>query len=144
MLVRNKTQQHTYEYLYEVCIKYRARGEMHYYSYNIVFLLYIFFLLFILIIIIRIAFYYAFLFLLQWYQCNLDELPKDIASKFVQLSFDEDTETFLKLSEEKSDWIFTQLWHSVLKTFLGFFMSQTSINGWVLLLPLLQDEQEFI
>lgn len=33
---RPATNGHTYEYLYVVCIKYRARGEMHYYSYNII------------------------------------------------------------------------------------------------------------
>lgn len=65
----------------------------------------------------------------QWYNVKLEKLPKALASKFVQLDPDEDTQNFIRYSEEKSDWIFTQIWHSIAKAFLGWFMSQTSING---------------
>lgn len=69
---------------------------------------------------------------LQWYRCKLEKLPEELSWRFVQLEPDEDTLEFLERSEEKSDWILTQLWHSLAKAFLSFFMTQTSINGWVL------------
>ncbi|XP_072390812.1 protein-L-histidine N-pros-methyltransferase isoform X1 [Diabrotica undecimpunctata] len=67
----------------------------------------------------------------EWYQCNLDSLPALISTKFVQLGPDQDTIDFLEQSEKKSDWLFMQLWHSLVKLFLGVFMTQTSINGWL-------------
>ncbi|XP_018324442.1 methyltransferase-like protein 9 [Agrilus planipennis] len=67
----------------------------------------------------------------QWYKCNLTKLSSEITSHFVQLNVDEETSCFLKQSEEKSDWIFTQLWHSIAKVLLGWFMTQTSVNGWL-------------
>lgn len=67
----------------------------------------------------------------QWYHCNLDDLPESLASKFVQLSPDQDTISFLEQSERKSDWILMQIWHSLVKLILGWFMTQTSINGWL-------------
>lgn len=72
---------------------------------------------------------FIYLFYLQWYNVRLEKLPQTLASKFVQLNPDEDTENFIQQSEEKSEWIFTQIWHSIAKAFLGWFMSQTSING---------------
>ncbi|XP_019870274.2 protein-L-histidine N-pros-methyltransferase [Aethina tumida] len=66
-----------------------------------------------------------------WYQCDLKRLPDDLASKFVQLHPDDETNKFLIRSEEKSDWIFTQLWHSLVKFFLSWFMTHTAINGWL-------------
>ncbi|XP_028135399.2 protein-L-histidine N-pros-methyltransferase isoform X1 [Diabrotica virgifera virgifera] len=65
----------------------------------------------------------------KWYQCHLDSLPALISTKFVQLGPDQETINFLDQSEKKSDWLFTQIWHSVVKLFLGVFMTQTSING---------------
>jgi hypothetical protein len=65
----------------------------------------------------------------QWYHCDLSRVPAELASKFVELGPDDDTIQFLQRSEEKSDWILTQIWHSIVKTFLGWFMTQTSING---------------
>ncbi|XP_023012348.1 protein-L-histidine N-pros-methyltransferase [Leptinotarsa decemlineata] len=67
----------------------------------------------------------------KWYQCDLSEVPSSLASKFVQLDPDQDTLDFLEESEKKSDWILTQMWHSLAKLFLGWFMTQTSINGWL-------------
>ncbi|XP_050301605.1 protein-L-histidine N-pros-methyltransferase [Anthonomus grandis grandis] len=67
----------------------------------------------------------------EWYYVDLTKLPKELSSKFVQLNPDEETLKFLDESEMKSDWIMTQLWHMLVKVFLGFFMTQTSINGWL-------------
>ncbi|CAH1959789.1 unnamed protein product [Acanthoscelides obtectus] len=64
-----------------------------------------------------------------WYQCDLNGLPSSLTSTFVQLGPDQDTIAFLEQSERKSDWILTQIWHSIVKAILGFFMTQTSING---------------
>lgn len=66
---------------------------------------------------------------LQWYHCDLDKLPTSLSSKFIQLNPDQDTIKFLEQSEKKSEWLLTQLWHSLVKLFLGWFMTQTSING---------------
>ncbi|KAF5273222.1 hypothetical protein FQA39_LY07553 [Lamprigera yunnana] len=66
-----------------------------------------------------------------WYQCDLRQLPKDVAECFVQMQADKDTLNFLQHAEDKSDWILTQIWHSLAKAFLGWFMTQTSINGWL-------------
>jgi hypothetical protein len=52
-----------------------------------------------------------------------------VRQSFLPLGVDKETELFLDLSCHKSDWIFTQLWHSVAKAILGWFMTQTSING---------------
>ncbi|XP_060534939.1 protein-L-histidine N-pros-methyltransferase isoform X2 [Cylas formicarius] len=68
---------------------------------------------------------------IEWYQCDLNSLPPAIASKFVQLGPDNDTIKFLEESEKKSDWILTQIWHTIVKAVLGWFMTQTSINGWL-------------
>ncbi|XP_008191414.1 protein-L-histidine N-pros-methyltransferase isoform X3 [Tribolium castaneum] len=67
----------------------------------------------------------------QWYHCDLSKIPLDLSSKFIELGPDDETIKFLQQSEEKSDWILTQIWHSVVKAFLGWFMTQTSINGWL-------------
>ncbi|XP_008191413.1 protein-L-histidine N-pros-methyltransferase isoform X2 [Tribolium castaneum] len=66
-----------------------------------------------------------------WYHCDLSKIPLDLSSKFIELGPDDETIKFLQQSEEKSDWILTQIWHSVVKAFLGWFMTQTSINGWL-------------
>ncbi|XP_018569742.1 methyltransferase-like protein 9 [Anoplophora glabripennis] len=67
----------------------------------------------------------------EWYHCDLDQVPPSLASKFVQLGPDQDTINFLEQSERKSDWVLTQIWHSLVKALLGWFMTQTSINGWL-------------
>lgn len=67
----------------------------------------------------------------EWYQCDLTSMPPDLAGKFVQLGPDQETIQFLEEAEKKSDWIITQLWHAIVKAVLGWFMTQTSINGWL-------------
>ncbi|XP_066251019.1 protein-L-histidine N-pros-methyltransferase isoform X1 [Euwallacea similis] len=67
----------------------------------------------------------------QWYQCDLSSIPSSLGDKFVQLGPDGDTIKFLEESEKKSDWILTQIWHMLVKLLLGFFATQTSINGWL-------------
>ena len=42
---------------------------------------------------------------------------------------DEETQKFLNLCYEKSDWLFTQMFHSFAKSVLCLFMSSTSVNG---------------
>lgn len=64
-----------------------------------------------------------------WYKCSLERLHPDVRSKFVQSSFDRETENFLQSCEKKSDQIFLQLWYSLAKTLLSLFMSHTNING---------------
>ncbi|XP_046396755.1 protein-L-histidine N-pros-methyltransferase [Ischnura elegans] len=65
----------------------------------------------------------------KWYECDLRDMPTHLAERFVQMGLDEETEAFLDQSRAKSDWIFTQLWHSFARSILGWFMTQTSING---------------
>ncbi|XP_063235849.1 protein-L-histidine N-pros-methyltransferase [Bacillus rossius redtenbacheri] len=65
----------------------------------------------------------------KWYAVDPGRLPPTIASLFLQLSADQETEQFLEQATEKSDWVLTQLWHSLARSFLGLFMTQTSING---------------
>jgi hypothetical protein len=67
--------------------------------------------------------------LFQWYQCDTSGIPGSIRDRFLPLGVDKETELFLDQSSHKSDWIFTQLWHSIAKAFLGWFLTQTSING---------------
>jgi hypothetical protein len=67
--------------------------------------------------------------LFQWYQCDTSSVPHSIRQRFLHLGVDKETELFLDQSCHKSGWIFTQLWHSIAKAFLGWFMTQTSING---------------
>ncbi|KAL1517786.1 hypothetical protein ABEB36_001509 [Hypothenemus hampei] len=68
----------------------------------------------------------------EWYQCDLGLVPDvDLRNKFLQLDPDQETIEFLEESEKKSDWILTQVWHMLAKMFLGWFMTQTSINGWL-------------
>lgn len=59
----------------------------------------------------------------------MSRLSDDIGAKLVQCTEDEETREFLELSEEKSDWIFTQLYHLFAKAFLSWFMTNTTING---------------
>jgi len=65
-----------------------------------------------------------------WYSVKLDNISdKDIADKLIQLDADEETLQFVKDSEEKSDWIFTQLWYNLAKSVMQWMYSQTDING---------------
>ena len=65
-----------------------------------------------------------------WYSVNLDRLDcSDIKDKFVQLGVDEDTQAFIDQSVCQSDFLFTQLWYNLAKSFLSWFYCQTDING---------------
>ena len=55
--------------------------------------------------------------------------PSDVCNLFLQSHQDSATEEFLHTCKEKSDWLFTQMYHGVVATLLSLFMTQTSING---------------
>jgi len=67
-----------------------------------------------------------------WYSVNLGLISdKHIREKYVQLGKDEETEEFIQNSIEQSDWLLTQIYYNVAKSFLSFFLCQTDINGWL-------------
>lgn len=65
----------------------------------------------------------------QWYSVDLTKLPDSLQTKFVQLSVDPETESFIQTSAAQSDWLVTQLWYNVAKSVLSWFYCQTDING---------------
>lgn len=68
----------------------------------------------------------------RWYIVDLDLMRNgdtDLASKFVQFACDEETDQFIDMCYQKSDWFMTHLYHSIARSVLGFFMTSTSING---------------
>ncbi|XP_047134836.1 protein-L-histidine N-pros-methyltransferase isoform X1 [Hydra vulgaris] len=65
----------------------------------------------------------------QWYSVNTEKLSRNVALKFEEQSFDAGTKRFLDNCYKKSDYIFTQFFHSIARTFLGWFMSMTTVNG---------------
>ena len=66
----------------------------------------------------------------KWYSVNLDRIGSDvIRKKFVQLGVDTETQEFIDHSVAQSDWLVTQLWYNVAKSFLSWFYCQTDING---------------
>ncbi|AWP17221.1 putative methyltransferase-like protein 9 isoform 2 [Scophthalmus maximus] len=67
----------------------------------------------------------------EWYQCSPDLLGESLRPLFVQSHLDSDTKAFLKRSVEKSGWLFTQLYHSLVSTVLSALVSRTSINGFL-------------
>lgn len=75
--------------------------------------------------------YLSFLLWLKWYRCHSDLLGESVQPLFIQSHLDSGTKAFLKHSMEKSGWLFTQLYHSLVSTVLGPLVSRTSINGWV-------------
>ncbi|XP_037547519.1 methyltransferase-like protein 9 [Nematolebias whitei] len=68
---------------------------------------------------------------LEWYQCCPDLLGESLRDLFIQSRLDSDTRAFLQHSKEKSGWLFTQLYHSLVSTVLGPLVSRTSINGFL-------------
>lgn len=66
---------------------------------------------------------------LQWYSCDTDLLPDHLRPLFVQSHLDGETVAFLRQSSEKSGWLLVQIYHSLVTSVFGFFMSKTSING---------------
>lgn len=57
------------------------------------------------------------------------KLDEKIRSRFIQFDLDEDSERFLTNCHENGDHVFTQIGQFVMKGFLGFFMSLTTVNG---------------
>lgn len=68
---------------------------------------------------------------MQWYTVDAERLPSDMRQQFVQFNEDEETKLFLESCSEKSDWLFMQLYHSLMKFFLSWVMNKTSINGYI-------------
>ncbi|KAJ8413712.1 hypothetical protein AAFF_G00082190 [Aldrovandia affinis] len=67
----------------------------------------------------------------EWYSCSPDMLAEDLQPLFIQSYMDQDTQAFLRRSEEKSSWLFTQLYHSFISTVFSPIISRTSINGFL-------------
>ncbi|XP_061519927.1 methyltransferase-like protein 9 isoform X3 [Phycodurus eques] len=65
----------------------------------------------------------------EWYKCSPDLLGESLRPLFVQSHLDSGTKAFLKQSIEKSNWLFTQLYHSFVSNVLTPLVSRTSING---------------
>ncbi|XP_055385821.1 protein-L-histidine N-pros-methyltransferase [Condylostylus longicornis] len=67
----------------------------------------------------------------MWYKIST-RLPDYFQSKFVFLECpDEITVNWLEKAKMLSANIWIQLWHTVARVFLGFFMTQTDINGFL-------------
>lgn len=67
----------------------------------------------------------------QWYRCDLNSVPDGLRDLFIQSSLDHETDVFLETCFEKSDWMFTQFFHALAKVVLCWFMTRTSINGFL-------------
>ena len=71
--------------------------------------------------------------LFQWYKIFEIEQLTTIKDKFIQLSEDFETKEFLKNCYAKSERFLLQLFHSLMISILRFFMTNTSVNGFVYL-----------
>ena len=67
--------------------------------------------------------------LLQIYTCDLELLPGELSSCFVELEPDNETQAFLEESQRRSSNVCLQLFYTCMYIILGLFLSQTSING---------------
>ncbi|XP_075686323.1 protein-L-histidine N-pros-methyltransferase isoform X2 [Rhinoderma darwinii] len=65
----------------------------------------------------------------QWYLCDKEKLSEELEPIFIQSYLDQETQTFLNRSIEKSGWLSIQLYHSFMSSVFSMFMSRTSING---------------
>lgn len=72
----------------------------------------------------------------QWYSVDATKVREDLLDLWVPLGTgplcnvpDEEAETFLNTSTEKSESLFLQAWHSLARSALSWFISRTSING---------------
>ncbi len=52
-----------------------------------------------------------------------------IVEHFIELYDDDATKQFIEDSVDQADSVLTQMWHSLAKSFLSFFYTQTDING---------------
>lgn len=69
---------------------------------------------------------------LQWYTLS-KPLPDQYQSKFFPLEKPDDiTLSWLEQAKQLSGNLWLQLWHLTARLFLGFFMTQTSINGYTI------------
>ncbi|XP_049276397.1 LOW QUALITY PROTEIN: protein-L-histidine N-pros-methyltransferase-like [Rhipicephalus sanguineus] len=68
----------------------------------------------------------------QWYSIDTDQLTDEfLLQSFVQCELDADTRAFLDRSTEKSNWLGTQILHAVARLFLGWFLTKTTLNGFL-------------
>ncbi|ELU17292.1 hypothetical protein CAPTEDRAFT_167325 [Capitella teleta] len=68
----------------------------------------------------------------SWYSVQLDSIQdEDLRGKFIQFEEDVETKEFLSNCYEKSDCVGTQMYHRLMKALLSWFMTSTSINGWL-------------
>ncbi|XP_063338266.1 methyltransferase-like protein 9 isoform X1 [Pelmatolapia mariae] len=67
----------------------------------------------------------------KWYRCNPDQLEESLRPLFIQNQLDVDTRAFVEQSEEKSTYLFTQVYYSLVSTILSPLVSRTSINGFL-------------
>lgn len=65
----------------------------------------------------------------EWYCVNENRLSAELREKFLSLHEDDETKQFLRLSSEKSDFIFVQIYHTIVKCFLSWVLNNTTING---------------
>uniref|UniRef100_A0A3Q0T7L1 Methyltransferase 9, His-X-His N1-histidine n=1 Tax=Amphilophus citrinellus TaxID=61819 RepID=A0A3Q0T7L1_AMPCI len=68
---------------------------------------------------------------IDWYRCNTDLLEESLRPLFIQSQLDADTRAFVEQSEEKSTYLFTQIYYSLVSTVLSPLVSRTSINGFL-------------
>ncbi|VUZ45023.1 unnamed protein product [Hymenolepis diminuta] len=64
-----------------------------------------------------------------WYEIRRNLLSKRALDLFIQAHQDEETTKFLHTCFDKSDWFFTQIYHSISRSILTWFMTATSCNG---------------
>lgn len=78
----------------------------------------------------------------QWYAIDPSNLGKSptkdsrvemrrIVEHFVEMYEDEATKEFISDSVDQADSVLTQMWHSLAKSLLSFFYTQTDINGYL-------------
>ena len=78
----------------------------------------------------------------QWYAVDPSNLGKNptkaehaemrrIVEHFVEMYEDEATKEFISDSVDQADSVLTQMWHSLAKSVLSFFYTQTDINGYL-------------
>lgn len=65
----------------------------------------------------------------QWYKLS-QILPEKYQSKFISLEEPDDiTLSWLEKAKQTSANLWLQIWHILARFFLGFFLTQTDVNG---------------
>ena len=59
----------------------------------------------------------------------MSKFDEEIKKIFIQFDLDEESQNFLTNCDEKCNYVFTQMAHTLVKSLLGYFMSLTTING---------------